>query len=277
MTVPPVVPVVPVVGDRRGHCGRGRRSVRRGGHAQHGRSCQKGRPTLPLPSACARSQLRSSHSPPFISVDRGIGVLRGPIRDLTRRIRDETPGGLCPYARPRYSTGRVASGRIAHPGRALTPNRPGKRSLEGVRGLPPGRRTASAATIEGARRGVEVPSNPPRHGSRSARGRQATSGVISAAGLILAAIFAALAVMSLLYVAQIGCIVAIGVLDRHSPGTPLPRPRPDLRPRPPHVVADTPAQRPTLPCAAARQHRRADFPLSQDRPIRRAEAAECRV
>ncbi|MFJ3633356.1 MMPL family transporter [Streptomyces sp. NPDC090112] len=39
-----------------------------------------------------------------------------------------------------------------------------------------------------------------------------TSGVISAAGLILAATFAALIVMPLLYLAQIGCIVAIGVL-----------------------------------------------------------------
>ncbi|MFJ2900449.1 MMPL family transporter [Streptomyces sp. NPDC087218] len=39
-----------------------------------------------------------------------------------------------------------------------------------------------------------------------------TSGVISAAGLILAAIFAALAVMPLLYLAQIGCIIAVGVL-----------------------------------------------------------------
>ncbi|MFD8637312.1 MMPL family transporter [Streptomyces sp. NPDC059533] len=39
-----------------------------------------------------------------------------------------------------------------------------------------------------------------------------TSGVISAAGLILAATFAALTVMPLLYLAQIGCIVAIGVL-----------------------------------------------------------------
>lgn len=39
-----------------------------------------------------------------------------------------------------------------------------------------------------------------------------TSGVISAAGLILAATFAALTVMPLFYLAQIGCIVAVGVL-----------------------------------------------------------------
>ncbi|MGW8360372.1 MMPL family transporter [Streptomyces wedmorensis] len=39
-----------------------------------------------------------------------------------------------------------------------------------------------------------------------------TGGVISAAGLILAATFAALTVTPLLYLAQIGCIVAVGVL-----------------------------------------------------------------
>ncbi|MFE3556171.1 MMPL family transporter [Streptomyces sp. NPDC059193] len=44
------------------------------------------------------------------------------------------------------------------------------------------------------------------------RGLETTSGVISAAGIILAATFAALGVMPLLYLAQIGCIVAIGVL-----------------------------------------------------------------
>ncbi|MEU6314759.1 MMPL family transporter [Streptomyces sp. NPDC047014] len=44
------------------------------------------------------------------------------------------------------------------------------------------------------------------------RGLVTTGGVISAAGIILAATFAALAVMPLLYLAQIGCIVAIGVL-----------------------------------------------------------------
>ncbi len=43
-------------------------------------------------------------------------------------------------------------------------------------------------------------------------GLETTSGVISAAGLILAATFATLTVMPLLYLAQIGCIVAIGVL-----------------------------------------------------------------
>lgn len=53
-----------------------------------------------------------------------------------------------------------------------------------------------------------------QHGTAAGvrRGMRATSGVISAAGLILAATFAALAVMPLLYLAQIGCIVAIGVL-----------------------------------------------------------------
>ncbi|MFG2975953.1 MMPL family transporter, partial [Streptomyces sp. NPDC048331] len=44
------------------------------------------------------------------------------------------------------------------------------------------------------------------------RGLETTSGVISAAGLVLAATFAALCAMPLLYLAQIGCIVAIGVL-----------------------------------------------------------------
>ncbi|GHD82563.1 MMPL family transporter [Streptomyces goshikiensis] len=44
------------------------------------------------------------------------------------------------------------------------------------------------------------------------QGLATTSGVISAAGLILATTFASLAVMPLLYLAQIGCIVAIGVL-----------------------------------------------------------------
>ncbi|MFF8840713.1 MMPL family transporter [Streptomyces sp. NPDC015130] len=44
------------------------------------------------------------------------------------------------------------------------------------------------------------------------QGLETTSGVISAAGLILAATFAALTVMPLLYLAQIGCIVALGVL-----------------------------------------------------------------
>ncbi|MFF6883748.1 MMPL family transporter [Streptomyces sp. NPDC012421] len=44
------------------------------------------------------------------------------------------------------------------------------------------------------------------------RGLVTTSGVISAAGLILAATFGALTVMPLLYLAQIGCIVAVGVL-----------------------------------------------------------------
>ncbi|MFI0990804.1 MMPL family transporter [Streptomyces exfoliatus] len=43
-------------------------------------------------------------------------------------------------------------------------------------------------------------------------GLVSTGGVISAAGLILAATFAALTVMPLLYLAQIGCIVAVGVL-----------------------------------------------------------------
>ncbi|GGY38565.1 putative membrane protein [Streptomyces omiyaensis] len=53
-----------------------------------------------------------------------------------------------------------------------------------------------------------------RHGTLAGvqRGVQTTSGVISAAGLILAATFAALTVMPLLYLAQIGCVVAIGVL-----------------------------------------------------------------
>ncbi|MGP3690978.1 MMPL family transporter [Streptomyces sp. IBSNAI002] len=44
------------------------------------------------------------------------------------------------------------------------------------------------------------------------RGLASTGGVISAAGLILAATFAALTVMPLLYLAQIGGIVALGVL-----------------------------------------------------------------
>ncbi|MET9957354.1 MMPL family transporter [Streptomyces sp. NPDC006339] len=44
------------------------------------------------------------------------------------------------------------------------------------------------------------------------RGLVSTGGVISAAGVILAATFAALTVMPLLYLAQIGCIVAVGVL-----------------------------------------------------------------
>ncbi|MEW2635319.1 MMPL family transporter [Streptomyces sp. NPDC048389] len=53
-----------------------------------------------------------------------------------------------------------------------------------------------------------------RHGTAAGvrGGLVTTGGVISAAGLILAATFAALAVMPLLYLAQIGCIVAIGVL-----------------------------------------------------------------
>ncbi|MBT2427485.1 MMPL family transporter [Streptomyces sp. ISL-112] len=53
-----------------------------------------------------------------------------------------------------------------------------------------------------------------RHGTAAGvrTGLQTTSGVISAAGLILAATFATLTVMPLLYLAQIGCIVAIGVL-----------------------------------------------------------------
>ncbi|MEU2184497.1 MMPL family transporter [Streptomyces thermolilacinus] len=53
-----------------------------------------------------------------------------------------------------------------------------------------------------------------RHGTTAGvhRGVLTTSGVISAAGLILATTFAALAVMPLLYLAQIGCIVAVGVL-----------------------------------------------------------------
>ncbi|MFG3037196.1 MMPL family transporter [Streptomyces sp. NPDC048330] len=53
-----------------------------------------------------------------------------------------------------------------------------------------------------------------RHGTADGvrRGLAATGGVISAAGLILAATFAALTVMPLLYLAQIGCIVAFGVL-----------------------------------------------------------------
>ncbi|MEU5921704.1 MMPL family transporter [Streptomyces sp. NPDC047141] len=53
-----------------------------------------------------------------------------------------------------------------------------------------------------------------RHGTTAGvhRALATTSGVISAAGLILAATFAALTVMPLLYLAQIGCIVAIGVL-----------------------------------------------------------------
>ncbi|MEV6250323.1 MMPL family transporter [Streptomyces sp. NPDC051742] len=44
------------------------------------------------------------------------------------------------------------------------------------------------------------------------QGLVSTGGVISAAGLILAATFAALTVMPLLYLAQIGCVVAVGVL-----------------------------------------------------------------
>ncbi|MFJ3921603.1 MMPL family transporter [Streptomyces sp. NPDC090022] len=53
-----------------------------------------------------------------------------------------------------------------------------------------------------------------RHGTADGvrRGLVTTGGVISAAGLILAATFAALTVMPLLYLAQIGCIVALGVL-----------------------------------------------------------------
>ncbi|MFE9042576.1 MMPL family transporter [Streptomyces sp. NPDC007818] len=53
-----------------------------------------------------------------------------------------------------------------------------------------------------------------RHGTPAGvqRGVQTTSGVISAAGLILAATFASLTVMPLLYLAQIGCVVAVGVL-----------------------------------------------------------------
>ncbi|WP_262388043.1 MMPL family transporter [Streptomyces parvus] len=53
-----------------------------------------------------------------------------------------------------------------------------------------------------------------RHGTAAGvrTGLQTTSGVISAAGIILAATFAALTLMPLLYLAQIGCIVAIGVL-----------------------------------------------------------------
>ncbi|MFJ5709399.1 MMPL family transporter [Streptomyces sp. NPDC093105] len=53
-----------------------------------------------------------------------------------------------------------------------------------------------------------------RHGTTVGvrRGLVTTGGVISAAGLILAATFAALTVMPLLYLAQIGCIVALGVL-----------------------------------------------------------------
>ncbi|MFJ8253781.1 MMPL family transporter [Streptomyces sp. NPDC094466] len=53
-----------------------------------------------------------------------------------------------------------------------------------------------------------------RHGTAAGVwvGLQTTSGVISAAGIILAATFAALTLMPLLYLAQIGCIVAIGVL-----------------------------------------------------------------
>ncbi|MFD5770730.1 MMPL family transporter [Streptomyces sp. NPDC127049] len=53
-----------------------------------------------------------------------------------------------------------------------------------------------------------------RHGTTVgvSRGLVTTGGVISAAGLILAATFAALTVMPLLYLAQIGCIVALGVL-----------------------------------------------------------------
>ncbi|WP_225805048.1 MMPL family transporter [Streptomyces sp. NK15101] len=53
-----------------------------------------------------------------------------------------------------------------------------------------------------------------RHGTATGvqRGLQTTSGVISAAGLILAATFTALIVMPLVYLAQIGCIVAVGVL-----------------------------------------------------------------
>ncbi|MFH8259279.1 MMPL family transporter [Streptomyces roseolus] len=53
-----------------------------------------------------------------------------------------------------------------------------------------------------------------RHGTQAGvqRGVQTTSGVISAAGLILAATFAALTMMPLLYLAQIGCVVAVGVL-----------------------------------------------------------------
>ncbi|WP_257002312.1 MMPL family transporter [Streptomyces sp. WZ.A104] len=53
-----------------------------------------------------------------------------------------------------------------------------------------------------------------RHGTAAGvrTGLETTSGVISAAGLILAATFATLTVMPLLYLAQIGCIVAIGIL-----------------------------------------------------------------
>ncbi|MFJ3880874.1 MMPL family transporter [Streptomyces sp. NPDC090077] len=53
-----------------------------------------------------------------------------------------------------------------------------------------------------------------RHGTAAGvrRAMATTSGVISAAGLILAATFAALTVMPLLYLAQIGCIVCLGVL-----------------------------------------------------------------
>ncbi|GHG30307.1 MMPL family transporter [Streptomyces sp. G2] len=53
-----------------------------------------------------------------------------------------------------------------------------------------------------------------RHGTAVGvrRGLVTTGGVISAAGLILASTFAALTVMPLLYLAQIGCIVALGVL-----------------------------------------------------------------
>ncbi|MEU4064633.1 MMPL family transporter [Streptomyces wedmorensis] len=53
-----------------------------------------------------------------------------------------------------------------------------------------------------------------QHGTAAGvqRGLQTTSGVISAAGLILAATFMALIAMPLLCLAQIGCIVAVGVL-----------------------------------------------------------------
>lgn len=53
-----------------------------------------------------------------------------------------------------------------------------------------------------------------RHGTTAGvqLGLVTTSGVISAASHILAVTFAALTVLPLLYLAQIGCIVAIGVL-----------------------------------------------------------------